>query len=153
MLARWDWGQVDVDLHRRQRFNLAPCPASLPLPQAAGRADAQPTIAPGFADDPFIVVDVGDASHCDHASLQHLCVYETAFSQTERVFNSGCNPIPDYFTWTCCFEGSWTIAVPFTLRSKTPLVPENQMKHSVHFSSFSEQPRLPAAYIVRDTVQ
>lgn len=75
MLARWDWGQVDVDLHRRQRFNLAPCPASLPLPQAAGRADAQPTIAPGFADDPFIVVDVGDASHCDHASLQHLCVF------------------------------------------------------------------------------
>lgn len=68
----WDWGQVDVILHRRQRFNLASCPASLSLPQAARRTNAEPAIATSFSNDLFIVVDVGHASHCDHAGLQHL---------------------------------------------------------------------------------
>lgn len=68
----WDWGQVDVILHRRQRFNLASCPASLSLPQAARRTNAEPAIATGFSNDSFVVVDVGHASHCDNAGLQHL---------------------------------------------------------------------------------
>lgn len=72
VLFSWDWGQVDVTLHRRQRFNLASCPASLSLPQAAWRANAEPTVATSFANDPFIVVNVGHTSHCDHAGLQHL---------------------------------------------------------------------------------
>ena len=36
-----------------------------------------------------------------------------------------------WLTWTWRLEGSWTMAVPFTLRSNTPLVPEQikqQMK-------------------------
>lgn len=82
LLFSWDWGQVDITLHRRQRFNLASRPASLSLPQAAWRANAEPAIATGFANDLFIVVDVGHASHCDHTGLQHLwvCVKRTTFS-------------------------------------------------------------------------
>lgn len=75
-LVGWDRRQVDVTLHRRQWFNLASCPASLPLPQAAWRTNAKPAIAAGFADDPLIVVDVGHASHRYHAGLQYLCVYQ-----------------------------------------------------------------------------
>lgn len=72
VLFSWDWGQVDVTLHWRQRFNLASCPASLSLPQATRRANAEPTVATSFANDPFIVVNVGHTSHCDHACLQYL---------------------------------------------------------------------------------
>lgn len=68
-----NWGQVDETLHRWQWFNLASCPASLPLPQAARGADAEPAIAASFANDPFIVIDVGHASHCYDAGLQYLC--------------------------------------------------------------------------------
>lgn len=66
-------GQVDETLHRWQWFNLASCPASLPLPQAARGADAEPAIAASFANDPFIVIDVGHASHRHDAGLQYLC--------------------------------------------------------------------------------
>ena len=69
------WGQVNVTLHRRQRFNLAPRPAPFPLPQAAGRANSQPAVASGLADDLFIVVDVGYPSDRHHARLQHLRVF------------------------------------------------------------------------------
>lgn len=34
-------------------------------------------------------------------------------------------------TWTCRFDGSWTIAVPLTLRSKTPLVPKKKTKKTI----------------------
>lgn len=65
-------GQVDVTLHRWQRFNLASCPASLPLPQTARRANAEPAVATGFSNDPFVVIDVGHASHRHHAGLKYL---------------------------------------------------------------------------------
>lgn len=71
-LSSRDRGPVDVTLHGGQRFNLPSRPAPLPLPQAAGGSDAQPAVAPGFTDDPFVVVDVGHASHRHHAGLQHL---------------------------------------------------------------------------------
>lgn len=58
VLVGGDQWQVNVALHRRQRFNLPSRPASFPLPQAAGRADPQPAVATGFADDPFVVVNV-----------------------------------------------------------------------------------------------
>lgn len=64
--------QVDKTLHWWQRFNLASCPASLPLPQAARGADAEPAVAASFANDPFVVVDVGHASHRYDAGLQYL---------------------------------------------------------------------------------
>jgi len=73
VLLGWDGGQVDVNLHRGQRFDLASCPASLPLPQATRGANAEPAVTPSFANDPFVVVDVGHASHCYHAGFQHLC--------------------------------------------------------------------------------
>lgn len=76
VLFSWDRGQVDVSLHRRQWFNLASCPASLSLPQAARRANAKPAIATSFSDDPFIVVNVGHAAHRYHAGLQYLYVYK-----------------------------------------------------------------------------
>lgn len=84
LLFSWDWGQVDITLHRRQRFNLASRPASLSLPQAAWRANTEPAIATSFANDLFVVVDVGHASHCDHTGLQHLWV---GFKRT--TFSSG----------------------------------------------------------------
>lgn len=68
-------GQVDETLHRWQRFNLASCPASLPLPQAARGPDAEPAVAASFANDPFIVIDVGHASHRHDARLQYLCEF------------------------------------------------------------------------------
>lgn len=58
MLVSRDGGQVDVALHRRQRFDLPPRPASFPLPQTAGWTDTEPTIAAGFADDAFVMVYV-----------------------------------------------------------------------------------------------
>lgn len=72
LLFSWNRGQVDVTLHWWQRFNLASCPASLPLPQAARRANTEPAVATGFADDSFVVIDVGHASHCHHAGLKYL---------------------------------------------------------------------------------
>lgn len=74
VLCSWDRGQVDVTLHRWERFDLASCPAALPLPQAARRSNSEPAIAPGFADDPFIVVDIGYTTHRHYAGLQYLCV-------------------------------------------------------------------------------
>lgn len=67
-----DGGQVDKTLHRWQRFNLASCPASLALPQATRGAFAEPAVAASFANDPFIVVNVGHASHRHDAGLQYL---------------------------------------------------------------------------------
>lgn len=58
VLARRDGGQVDVDLHGRQGFDLASRPAPLPLPQTTRGSDAEPAVAPGFTNDPFVVVDV-----------------------------------------------------------------------------------------------
>lgn len=72
LLIRGGRGQVDVTLHGRQGFDFASRPSSFPLPQTARRANAKPAISASFANDPFVVVDVGDASHCDHAGLQHL---------------------------------------------------------------------------------
>lgn len=72
LLFSWNRGQVDIILHRWERFNLASCPASLPLPQAAWWANAEPAVAAGFADDPFVVIDVGHASHRHHAGLKYL---------------------------------------------------------------------------------
>lgn len=87
VLFSWDCGQVDVALHRRQWFNLASCPASLPLPQAARRAIAKPTVATSFANDPFVVVNVGHSSHRHHAGLMHLCMCRgnTLSSEHNRV--------------------------------------------------------------------
>lgn len=80
-------GQVNVALHGGQRFNLASRPAPFPLPQAAGGADAKPAVAPGLADDLFIVVDVGYPSDGHHAGLQHLqvcvCVEGQLFSSEQ----------------------------------------------------------------------
>lgn len=90
----WNWGQVNVTLHRRQRFNLASRPAPFPLPQAAGRADAQPAVASGLADDLFIVVNVGHPSHRHHAGLQHLraCVWIDSVSVKSRIsFHTKCS--------------------------------------------------------------
>lgn len=126
LLFSWDWGQVDITLHRRQRFNLASRPASLSLPQAAWRANAEPAIAAGFADDLFVVVDVGHASHCDHTGLQHLSREQRLAQSTMCLWRDDWIIDQQNLTWTCCFDGSWTIAVPFTLRSKTPLVPVNR---------------------------
>lgn len=64
-----DGGEVDITLHGGQWSDLPPGPASLPLPQAAGRPDAQPAVAAGLADDALVVVHVGDASHRHHAGL------------------------------------------------------------------------------------
>ncbi len=43
------------------------------------------------------------------------------------------NHNPGNLTWTCCLDGSWTIAVPFTLRSRTPLVPAKQVNDNIEF--------------------
>lgn len=53
-----DGGEVDVALHGGQWFDLPPGPASLPLPQATGRPDAQPAVASGLADDALVMVHV-----------------------------------------------------------------------------------------------
>lgn len=128
LLFSWNRGQVDVTLHRWQRFNLASCPASLPLPQAARRANAEPAVATGFADDPFVVIDVGHASHRHHAGLKYLHEWINMATIKKRKMVVGgflmTNLNAEDLTCTCRFDGSWTIAVPFTLRSKTPLVPE-----------------------------
>lgn len=65
-------GQVDEALHGWQRSDLAARPASLPLPQAAGRSDAQPAVTPRFPDDALVVVHVGDSANRSHARLQNL---------------------------------------------------------------------------------
>ena len=72
LLLSGEWRQVDVTLHGGQRFNLASGPAALPLPQAARGPNAEPAVATCFADDLFVVVDVGHASHRHHAGLQDL---------------------------------------------------------------------------------
>lgn len=131
LLGRDRW-QVDVILHRREWFNLTSCPASLPLPQAARRTNPKPAVAASFANDAFVVVDVWYTSYRNYACLQYLGTsrmatlkwHDDGFWQNKRYLNRG------NLTWTCCLEGSWTIAVPFTFRSKTPLVPENQTFNS-----------------------
>lgn len=61
--------------------------------------------------------------------VSSTCVSVTRWHQLKKIwswsFSTSLN-VKD-ITWTCRFDGSWTIAVPLTLRSKTPLVPENQL--------------------------
>lgn len=123
---RRNGGQVNVTLHRGQGFNLASRPAPFPLPQAAGGANAQPAVASGLADDLFVVVDVGYPSDGHHAGLQHLWVWTAFHFRADYSFMQ--SPRAESLTCTCCFDGSWTIAVPLTLRSKTPLVPSHREK-------------------------
>lgn len=134
-----NWGQVDVTLHGWQWFYLAPCPAPLSLPKTTRGADAKPAIATSFANDPFVVINVGYASYCSHAGLDDLwaitetlrcsSLARTGFTVSE-ISVGWKNPFRalqpkdnSNLTWICCLEGSWTMTVPFTLRSNTPLVP------------------------------
>lgn len=84
LLFGCDGRQVDVTLHGGQRFNLASCPASLPLPQAAWRANAKPAIATRFANTLFVVIDVGHTSHCYHAGVQYLGASKMTTLSTEQ---------------------------------------------------------------------
>ena len=63
---------IDIHLHGGEGLDLAPRPAPLPLPPATGGPLAKPAVSPRLPDDALVVIDVGDASHCHHACLQHL---------------------------------------------------------------------------------
>lgn len=60
-------------------------------------------------------------------------IFTSRPSQCARTFN-----VKD-ITWTCLFDGSWTIAVPLTLRSKTPLVPKKQLNQGIVFRNLSAE--------------
>lgn len=42
------------------------------MPQAAGRPLAQPAVPTGFADDPFVMINIGYSAYCCCARFQYL---------------------------------------------------------------------------------
>lgn len=65
-------GQLHVTLHGWQWPNLSAGPASLAVPQPTVRPLAQPAVASCFADDPLVMVNVGNPAYSCNACLQHL---------------------------------------------------------------------------------
>lgn len=117
---------VDVALHGRDRFDLAPGPATFAMPQACVRALAQPAVPSCLPDHSLVVVDIGHTAHCGHTGLQHLGDREELqASLRTHIFvrrRSGQGQHGSS-TCMCLFEGSCTMAVPFTFLSSTPQVP------------------------------
>lgn len=155
--------QVDVAFHGWERLDLASGPAALAMPQARVRALAQPPVPARLPDHPFVVVNVGHATHRGHAGLQHLwgqkksCrpPWGRAAAGPGGHVRDGAAPLPACASWRAAAQWpsrSLSSAAPHKslqrAREEEAAAPSSRTKHLTPWQAHpraGNSPKTPAA--------